>query len=121
LFEIFWKERNIQHGDRASAFLQTALSDLLRSLFCHNCTLLIPRSSSARVLTFYVQLESPLGFKFWYSGLVNSFDDKHRFVVDHVRFAVLTEPLISLYCMIQHRVADVPGRLSIVFAHHRFH
>ena len=65
-------------------------------------------------------LEQTLLFRFGTAALVQSLDDKHRFVVDHVRFAVLTEPLILLDCMIQQRVADVPGGLSIVFAHNRF-
>jgi hypothetical protein len=36
---------------RTSAFLQTALSDLLRSISVHRAHL-IPRSSSDRILTF---------------------------------------------------------------------
>ena len=43
-------------SDRASDFLQTALSDLLRAVSCHSLRL-IARSSSDRVLTFFGHLE----------------------------------------------------------------
>ena len=54
-------------------------------------------------------------------GYLSSFNDKHRFVVDHVRFIVLTKPLIWLYRVIQQHIADLLRWLTVVFAHDRFH
>ena len=50
----------------------------------------------------------------------SSFDDKHGFVVNQGLVAVLSEMVILLYCVIQQCIANVPSRLSVVFAQNRF-
>jgi hypothetical protein len=49
-----------------------------------------------------------------------SFDDKHGLVVDQGLVAALPEAVVLLDRIIQQGVANIPGRLPVVFSHHRF-
>src|SRR5215470_15438737 len=53
-------------------------------------------------------------------GSSSSFDDKHGLVVDQGLVAALSEALILLYRVIQQCIADLSGRLSVVFAQDLF-
>src|SRR5512146_1487745 len=54
------------------------------------------------------------------TAYLRSLDDKHRFVVDQVFIAILSENSILLYSVTKQSIANVPGRLAVVFAQNRF-
>src|SRR5215470_3417190 len=56
----------------------------------------------------------------WRARYSSSFDDKHGFVVDQGLVAVLSQTVILLDRVIQQCIADVPSRLSVVFAQNSF-
>jgi hypothetical protein len=49
----------------------------------------------------------------------SSFDDEHGLVVNHVLITVFSKTLILLYCVIEQRIANLPGRCPEVLAHDR--
>ena len=51
---------------------------------------------------------------------LRALDDEDRFVVDSVGFAVGPKHFILPHGVIEHRIADVAGRVAVMIAQHGF-